>query len=303
MADATTTAGGVPAPAFQPAGVERTGAASTQPHFGHAAILWWKNGIWGDAGYALPNCGDKDASGNESIRSITLFLGRELFTLMHMPDVRFSRPFNVEWLYEAHKMLTLGIKRMSDGAVGWTDERTGDAAKAVNTRQSFVVYPVPFFGGRVRQQDALRWCGWMLNLIGECMQHTDNDFDDDFTDHFAAMVQTALMRTIRDMAMKYFGYTREEVSKPDFAGIAAEKFKAYNPEHLFTSAELVEETMPVQWWPTANDLTPIRGIPMTVARMWGVDWPEGVDLASGGAVEAAWPGGGWNLIRRPGSMG
>lgn len=286
-------------PAFQP-----VTADPTNPGVGYEnqAILWWKNGIWGDAGYAIPNDGGKPRSGNETIRAIVDFIGAELFNLMHQPDVKFSRPFNADWLFALNKMLTLGIKRMSDKAVGWTDTRAGDADHAVNTPQAFRVWPVPYFGGRIRQPDARAWCGQVLILLGECMQHSDNDYDDDITDAFAAKVQLALLRIQGDMAMKYLGMTREATETRPLV-IAPDAFSdgKYNPEALFTSRELIEERMPDLWWPTTNDLTPICGIAAPVAKIWAASWPESGDFGDGGAAEAAFPGGGVGVVPEPGA--
>jgi len=290
-------------PMFQPAAFDET----TGPKFASSEILWWRNGVWGDAGYAIPNDGGKPTTSNESIWRIHQFLGFELFNLMHRPDVKFSRPFNGEWLFDLNKMLQLGIKRMKDGAINWGEDRTGDAEHVMNTPKAFVYYPVPYFGNRIRQQDALTWCGQMLKLLGEVQQHSDNDYDDNFTTFIASLVQKALFRIQGDMAMKYLGYTKEEVVKAG-AGeglvIPNTKFAegTYNPESLFTSSEMVEERMPEQWWPSTNDLTPISGIAANVANVWAARWPIADGFyGDGGAQESAFPAGGTSIIKPPGS--
>jgi len=295
MADAAS----VPSPAFQPGAYDPSAGVL---QYESSSIHWWNNGIWGAAGYSIPNDGGKPTSGNETIRKIVKFIGAELFSLMHQPDVKFSRPFNAEWLFALNKMLTLGIKRMSDLSIGWTDERTGDADHAINTSQAFTLYPVPYFGPRIRQEDALTWCGQMLILISEIMQDSDNDYDDNVTDALASKIQTAFLRVQADMAMKYLGMTREEAAARPLV-IPADAFSAgkYNPEALFTSRELIEERMPEQWWPTTNDLTPIAGIAAPVAKLWAARWPEAGNFGDGGAVEAAWPGGGIGIIPTPGA--
>lgn len=296
MADTQETS---PAPRFQPDSVNPNSS-----QFGSSEIWWWDNGIWGEAGYAIPNDGGKSATGNETVWGLHNFIGAELFSLMHLPDVKFSRPFNAEWLFKLNRLLTLGIKRIGDRAVSWTDDREGDAVHAINTPKAFRVYPVPYFGGRIRQLDALRWCGWTLQLLSEIMQHSDNDFDDDVTAFLGSMVQKGLNRIRKDMAMKYLGFTREAVEAATFT-IPDDAFSAtkYNPEALFTERELVEERMPNQWWPQTNDLTPINGLPINVANIFAKRWPEapGFD-GDGGAVEAAFPGDGSGLLQTPGSQ-
>lgn len=285
-------------PRFQPETYD-----PTENKFGSAEIWWWDNGIWGQAGYAIPNDCGKPVSGNETVRGIHRFIGLELFNLMHRPDVLFSRPFNAEWLFDLNKMLTLGIKRLGDMTVGWTDDRKGDAVHAVNTPAAFIFYPVPFFGDRVRQADAKKWCGQILILLSEIMQHSDNEYSDDITDFLTSVVQKGLLRVQQDMAMKYLGMTRAQVEAPDFAVPATAFDKGvYNPENLFTTSEMIEERRPTLWIPSTNDLTPIKGIPANVANIWKKRWPEAPGFfGDGGAHESAFPGGGGGIVKTPGS--
>lgn len=289
MTDKKTT----PEPRFQP------GSASGEDGaFSSSEIWWWDNGKWGECGYAIPNDGGKPVSGNETMRRVVNFMGQELFTLMHRPDVKFKRPFNLEWLRDFNKMLTLGIKRLGDHSVGFTDNRTGDAAHAISTNQAFIVYPVPFFGMRIRQEDAKFWCGELLLLISEMIQHSDNDYDNDVTDFSTSFCQQKLQRIQGDMAMKYLGFSRDQIEAPNFVvpetALAAEN---YNPGSLFTDSEMTQERMPNEWWPTANDLTPIAGIPLTTANLWARSWPVDRGVGDGGAQEAAFPGDGTGVRR------
>lgn len=287
-------------PRFQPGSADPSNS-----EFGSSEIWWWNNGVWGESGYAIPNDGGKSATGNETVWGIHDFIGAEMFALMHLPDVKLSRPFNAEWLFKLNRLLTLGIKRISDRSVGWGDDREGDAEHAINTPRSFMVYPVPYFGGRIRQRDALRWCGWTLQLLSEIMQHSDNTYDDDVTDVLGSMVQKGLNRIRKDMAMKYLGMSRDQVEDPAFT-VPADAFDKgkYNPASLFTERELVEERMPNQWWPQTNDLTPINGIPINVANIWKQRWPHAAGFrGDGGAHEAAFPGGGGGIISSPGARG
>jgi hypothetical protein len=286
-------------PILQPA----TYGADAGSKFTSSEILWWKNGVWGDCGYAIPNDGGKPTTSNEAIFRIHKFIGSQMFSLMHRPDVKFSRPFNAEWLFDLNKMLVLGIKRMSDSSIGWTDKRDGDAMHNINTPMAFLYYPVPFFGTRVRQQDALTWCGQTLKLLGEIQQHSDNVYDDNVTDFFCSMVQEALLRIQKDMALKYLGYKREEVDAAGFTVDPAKFAKGtYDPSSLFVDSELTEELPPQQWWPSTNDLTPISGVAAPVANVFAARWPISDGFyGDGGAVETAFPGGGVALVAKPGA--
>jgi hypothetical protein len=223
---------------------------------------------------------------------------------MHEPDIKLRRPFNAKWLKKLNKMLTLGIKRLGDYTVGWTDERDGDAKHALNTPKAFIYFPVPYFGGRIRQRDAQRWCGRALILLSEIQQHSDNEYDDNVTDFGAGLVQKGLLRIQRDMAMKYLGFTRQDVEDPNFS-VPESAFDpgVYNPEALFTDSEMVTERNPEQWWPESNDLTPLSaGIAANVANQWGTRWPESDGFyGDNSANESAFPGTGTGLVKIPGS--
>ena len=287
-------------PRFQPNGYNPD---ADKQKFGTSEVLWWKNGIWGDAGYAIPNCGGKPTTANETMWAVHDFIGSELFTLMHQPDVKFSRPFNAEWLFKLHLALKLGVKRLGDYAVDWTDDREGDAQHALNTPKAFNVYPIPYFGGRIRQKSALKWCGIIMRLLSEIMQHSDNDYDDNITVLAAAYFQKQLNRVQKDMAMKFLGFTREQVEAPGF-DIPDEAFAEanYDPSRLFTPSEMIEERMPELWWPQANDLTPINGVNAVVADQFGRRWPEADGFfGDNGATEAAFPATGRGLLSIPGA--
>lgn len=285
-------------PILQPAGFDPNDPIH---RFETDEILWWDNGTWGKAGYAISNDGGKTTTKNNVIYAIHGFIGRGLFELMHRDDVKMSRPFNADWLFELNKMLTLGIKRMGDQAVGWTDERTGDGKHAKNTPRTWTVFPVPFFGGRIRQADAKKWCSEVLLLLSEIMQHSDNEYDNDITDQLASLVQKKLKRIQADMAMKYLGITREETASTTFV-VPSTAFSSgnYNPDDLFTSFEMTEERMPNLWWPKSNDLTPIAGISSTVANVFAKRWPIADGFHGDAADEAAWPNGGIGIVKTPG---
>lgn len=290
----------LPAPTMQPGTLP--GLAS---QFSTTEILWWNNGIWGESGYAIPNDGGKPTTKNAVIHALHKFLGLELFKAMHEPDVKFSRPPNSEWLHRVAKMIRLGRKRMVDVTIGWNDERTGDAVHNTTSVQPFLVYPVPYFGGRVRNDDACLWAGIILNLLGEICQHSDNDLDGDVTDHFTSMVDLQLRRIEYTIAVKYLNVPRETARAADYTLPLTIDATNYNPDSLFTESEMVDERPPVRWWPTANDLSPIKGISMPVAKAYGMRWPiAGADyFGDEGSHEQAFPGGatGAGSVPRPGS--
>lgn len=289
----------LPEPTLQPGTMmyQRLGFSSTE-------VLWWNNGIWGKAGYAIPNANGKYNTKNAIIHYLVTFLGRELFALMHRPDVKFRRPPNIAWLHDVAKMVTLGKKRMADRAVGFTDERTGDADHVSNNLQSFVVFPIPFFGGRVRNEFAKQCAGIMLVLLGEAMQHSDNDFDGDVTDFLASKIIEQLRRIEYTIATMFLGIDRAVAIDPKFVLPAITELN-YHPDDLFTEAEMLDERPGDLWWPTSSDLTPIQDVPLPVAMAYAMRYPVAGEAYYGdtGAHETTFPGGetGASTIARPGS--
>lgn len=277
----------LPPPSLQPATT-----LEPLPRFSSTAICWWNNGIWGTCGYAIPNDGGKPTTKNTVLHALHQFMGRELFQLMHLPDVQFRRPPNAEWLHLVVKMIRLGRKRILDKTIGWTDERTGDRQRSTNNVKAFMVYPVPFFGGRIRNDDARMWCEEILNLLGEVMQHPDNGYDGDVTNFLTSVVDKTLWRIQYTIATKFLGFSRTQAEDPTFVLPDITK-ENYQPDNLFTLAEMTDERPPDDWWPTINDLSAINGVPADVARAYAMRWPLSgtAFLGDQGSHETAFPGG------------
>ncbi len=58
----------------------------------------------------------------------------------------------------------------------------------------FVVYPIPFFGQRIRQPDVREYAQISLLLLSEMMQHSDNDYATFVTEQFAGMAANICKR-------------------------------------------------------------------------------------------------------------
>jgi hypothetical protein len=272
--------------------------------FSSTETLWWNNGVWGRCGYAIPNAGGKYNSKNHIIRGLVQFIGRELFMLMHDDDVKFRRPPNIEWLSSVAKMITLGKKRIADRSVPFTEPRTGDADHVSSETASFLVFPIPYFGDRVRNDFAKQCANVMLIMLGEMMQHSDNDYDGDITDFLASKMIEQFRRIEYTIATMYLNIDRTAAKAPTFS-LPAISATNYNPGALFTESEMIDERPGDFWWPSANDLTPINGISLPNAMAYALRWPvSGSDYyGDQGAHEGAFPGGstGSAFIARPGS--
>lgn len=274
---ATTT----PAPTLQP-------AAPAEP-FGTDEILWWNNGIWGEAGYAIPNPSGKHFTLNTVIGHAVAFLGVHLFNLLHRDDVKFTRPPTKQYLYDWYKMLDLGQKRLADRAVTPNDAHM-EAQHATPAAQNFLVYPVPFFGERIRNLAVKEWAETMLLLLSEMMQHSDNERPLEITNQLASMAHERIRRVKFLMATGFFGMSGAELRTVQDIKIPDEKWLNYDPSALFTNSELTEERQPLRWWPTENDLSPIRGVPISVAIAYGQRWPATGAVWGGTAGGGVWPG-------------
>lgn len=255
-------------------------------------ILWFNDGRWGLAGYAMPNGQGKSWTDNSTVYKIVKLLGATLFDLMHRSDCKFAGPPHKDFWWD-WQLAILATRKLLDGiAVDAGTTKTFDEVHVSATPRTFLVFPVPFFGMRVRQEDILEQCEMALKLLGEIMQHSTNDRNYYVTGEFARLVNGWLTEMQLKVAIKYFGYTREEVItagtkfKIDDDRFTAEKYK---PEWVWPSAERSTERPPRLWWPTENDLSAIRGIAYTDAIHFASRWPVSY-LEGEGDWESTLPG-------------
>ena len=244
------------------------------PTFDTDEILWYDNGKWGSAGYAIPNPSGKTWTNNTVIYQIFTLIGRVMFDLCHREDVKFFRAPHKQFWFELHQMIVTARKRLNDRMRAPNDSNGFTPQHVTPTPQIFTVYPVPFFGERVRQPDIREYIGLALMGLSEMMQHSDNDHTTYVTPEFCGQIGKYLQEILALFSTKYFGKTREEAYKPDFALVDAD-FQAYDPSKVMTSVEMSEERPPIQWWPTENDLSQIRGLPINEALLLAKRWPVG----------------------------
>ena len=189
-------------------------------------------------------------------------------------------------MYDLHQCLVVARKRLVDNTGAPNDSNGLDPVHAAPSSQVFLVSPVPFFGGRVRNLDILGYCRLALLMLSEIYQHSDNDLAAYITPGFAGIVSKYLQEILAQMAMKFFGYTRAQAYDPAFA-LKDTDFSGYNPAAWQTSVEMTEERPPVQWWPTQNDLSGIRALPINDALLLCTRWPVDDLLATGD--QSVWP--------------
>jgi hypothetical protein len=242
--------------------------------------LWYDNGKWGQVGYAIANPNGKTWTNNAVIYQFHNLVGRNLFELMHRSDVRFYKPPHKQYWYDLHQLIVTARKRLADRQRLPNDSNGLVVEHATPAPQTFLAWPIPFFGERVRQPDIREYAQLALLMLSEMMQHSENELATYITDAFAAQMGQYLREILALMSTKYFGYTRAQAYEPGFA-LKDTDFANYDPSKVMTSVEMTEERPPAQWWPTETDLTAIRAIPFNEALVLAKRWPSSAVLSEG----------------------
>lgn len=243
-----------------------------QAMFESDEILWFNAPKWGEAGYAIPNPAGKTFTNNALIFQLHASVGRNMFELTHRDDVKFTVPPHVQWLFDLHQLITSGRKFLADNARADNDTRGLVTDHVKPTPREFLVYPVPYFAERIRQPHIRQYLEITLYMLSEMMQHSENEHGNVVTTRFAGKMGQYLQEILAQMSMRFFNKTRDQAYAPDFA-LVEDDFRAYDPSKVMTSVEMTEERPPLQWWPTENDLSQIRGISIANALTFAERWP------------------------------
>lgn len=256
--------------------------------FGTDEILWYDNGRWGDCGYALPNPGGKLYCLNGTVWDFVNTVGRATFEIMHREDRRFVKPLPKDCVWDIWQLCAIARQRLSAVAVKPNElEIRPDHATPAN--QAFLLYPVPYFGDGLRNNDLRTYCRQTLLCLTDAMQHSEADKSAEITaPGFAAKMGQHLWKIMLLIATKYFAYTREQLydpatGRPNLAfDLKAEDWQKFDYTKTSISFELTEERPDPGWIPTENDLRAIRGIPAKVAMMFGKRYVAATDTFPGG---------------------
>ncbi|HEX3725610.1 MAG TPA: hypothetical protein VHV08_05180 [Pirellulales bacterium] len=251
----------------------------TTPTFSTDEILWYDNGKWGQAGYAVANPAGQTWTNNAVIFNFHTLVGRNMFELMHRSDVKFYTAPHKQFWFDLHQLIVTARKRLADRQRLPNDSNGLVVQHAAPAPQMFLAWPIPFFGERVRQPDIREYAQLALLMLSEMMQHSENELATYITDAFASKIGQYLREILALMATKYFGYTRTQAYDPAFA-LSATDFANYDPSKVMTSVEMTEERPPLLWWPTENDLSDIRGLPFDEVLVLCKQWPTGATLST-----------------------
>ena len=200
------------------------------------AILHYNVGIFGEAGYAVPNWSNDVGSLNPTIIDWVQLVGRNLFHIMHHEDVDLRIPPSRNTLERIHKLYLRAANILAGRAVP-PGERNMEVGHVRPAGEVFRVFPVPYF--RVRNPFLKRWAELVLLSLSEAMQHTENRKEMEVSTAFAGQMGQYLRRLYSNMGIELFGKTREVAMADGFLLTEAD-FDAYNPASFFTSTEMID---------------------------------------------------------------
>ncbi|WP_425396714.1 hypothetical protein [Aeoliella sp.] len=234
------------------------------------AILHYNVGIFGEAGYAVPNWSNDIGSLNPTIVDWTQLVGRNLFHIMHHEDVDLRIPPSRNTLERIHKLYLRAASILAGRAVP-PGERNMEVQHVRPAGEVFRVYPVPYF--KVRNPFLKRWAELVLLSLAEAMQHTENRKEMEVSTAFAGLVGQYLRRVYANMAIELFGKDRTAAMADGFTLTEAD-FAAYNPGEFFTATEMVDTVPRLDRVLTEDRLELLsEGIPVTELPADIAPWP------------------------------
>lgn len=252
------------------------------------AVLWYNVGVFGEAGYAVPNWSNDVGSLNPQIIDWVDLVGRNLFNLMHHEDVDLRVPPSINTCKRIHKLYLRAASILAGRAVpSGVDNMEGFHTRPAG--EVFRVYPTPFF--KVRNPFMRRWAELVLMSLAEAMQHTENRKEMEISMAFAGQVGQYIRRVYTNMAIELFGKTREEAWADGFRLTDAD-LAAYNPADFFTSTEMVDTVPRLDRVFTEDRLEHLaEGLPVTELPADLAPWPTNLTNLYGATRRDATIGG------------
>lgn len=259
------------------------------------AVLWYNVGEFGKAGYAVPNWSNDIGSLNPTIIELVQLAGQNLFNIMHHADADLRTPPSINTLKRVHKLYLRLASILAGRSIppGKDDMETDHVRPA---GEIFVVYPCPYFN--VRSRFMKQWAGWVMMMISEMMQHTENRKEIEISTNFAGDIGQYMTRIYQNMAIELFQKTQDQVNAAGFVLTDAD-FTAYNPAAYFTSTEMTDTVPRLDRVFTEDQLEFLRqGIPVAQLPDTVKPWPvnltdvyatfrEDATLVVGGKAESS----------------
>lgn len=239
------------------------------------AILWYNVGVFGEAGYAVPNGSNDGTSLNDNIIDIVDVVGRNLAAMLRSEDTDLRTPPSINTCLRVHR-LYVRLSQIIGGRSVPSHEPNFEKVHVSPDPESFRLYPVPYF--RTRNAFLRRWSKWILEMLAECMQHTENRKSVEISTAFGGMVGSYAKRVYTNMAVELFGKTRDAVRADGFLLVDAD-FKAYDPSKFFTSTELIDTVAPTRFVFTEDSLEVITN------GLLAIHLPNSVCPYPGGGID------------------
>lgn len=200
------------------------------------SVLWYNVGIFGEAGYAVPNWSNDVGTLNPQIYDIVYMVGKNLFNIMHHEDVDLRIPPSINTLKRIHKLYVRFAQILTGRAIAPSKDNM-EIKHVRPAGETFLVFPVPYF--KVRNLYLKRWAQLIMILMSEAMQHTENRKEMEISTLFAGQIGQYMTRVYKNMAVEMFGKTQSETDDPTFL-LKDDDFNSYDPSKFFTSTELVD---------------------------------------------------------------
>jgi hypothetical protein len=234
------------------------------------AVLWYNVGVFGDAGYAVPNWSNDVGSLNPQILDWVELVGHNLFHIMHHEDVDLRIPPSINTCKRIHKLYLRAANVLAGRSVA-PGEDNMEVLHARPAGEVFRVYPVPYF--KVRNPFLRRWAGLVLVSLSEAMQHTENRKELEISTAFAGQVGQYVKRVYTNMAVELFGVPRDIAMADGFA-LSDDQLRSYNPAAFFTGTEMVDTVPRLDRVFTEDRLALLaEGIPVTELPAELAPWP------------------------------
>ena len=235
------------------------------------AILWYNVGVFGEAGFAVPNPSNDPTTLNNTIAELVSVIGRNLLAMNTTEDAGLRVPPSINRLMEVHR-LVIRVRQIIAARSVPHNEPMFEADHVSPAAIPFILYPAPFF--KLRNPFLRRWSGLALNLLAEMMQHTENRRSHEISVDFGAMVGRYMARIYGNMGAELFGKTRAQVNEPAFI-LTDEDFQGYNPGSFFTRTERIDTVAPQRYIFTEDQLAVIaNGIDAATLPASVVPWPN-----------------------------
>ena len=234
------------------------------------AVLWYNVEEFGVAGYAVPNWSDDIGTLNPTIAELVSLSGINLFNIMHHEDADLTVPPSVNTLKRVHKLYLRLASILAGRSIppGQNNMETDHVRPA---GEIFLVYPSPYFN--VRNRFMKQWSGWVMMMIAEMMQHTENRKEIEISTNFAGDVGQYMKRVYTNMAIELFQKDKA-VAEADGFMLTDADFAAYNPALFFTSVEMTDTVPRLDRVFTEDRLAVLRqGIPVTQLPATVQPWP------------------------------